>query len=213
MPFSAFMWPPPRRRKKAAQGSPSESNEAPATAVFMATGAFGAAYPVAKPFVSRSRRGSVAPPAGTGNTLKESSGFVAAVVIDTSNGSVIRLDALALHWPRIHKPAAKQLPASPCRPGYRERIAFRDNSQQTPMEHHSPETPVDSAPLGSCARSQTSCAFEVTVAYLHRLGAWVATGHRIHSFQPTQTRYIVGYVVDMMENLRSQCPGSKVCHI
>ncbi|KAG6003181.1 hypothetical protein E4U43_000954 [Claviceps pusilla] len=58
MPFSSFMWPPPRRRKVANTSSGVESAEHASSAVSIASGALGAAYQAAKPFVSRSRRGS-----------------------------------------------------------------------------------------------------------------------------------------------------------
>lgn len=119
MPFSAFMWPPPRRRKKAVQETPAESNEAPATAVSMATGAFGAAYSVAKPFVSRSRRGSAAPPAATGNTLKESAahgGRAIAATITSSLGKTGTAINQFRHASenRVSLPTSTSLPVAAC---------------------------------------------------------------------------------------------------
>ncbi|KAI6783868.1 uncharacterized protein J7T54_001744 [Emericellopsis cladophorae] len=67
MPFSAHMWPPPRRRVPNVEKD-AGTKEANNSAVSMATGAFGAAYSAAMPFVARSRRGSVAtPPVGAIN--------------------------------------------------------------------------------------------------------------------------------------------------
>jgi len=64
MPFSAHMWPPPRRRVPNVEKD-AGIKEANSSAVSMATGAFGAAYSAAMPFVARSRRGSAAtPPVG-----------------------------------------------------------------------------------------------------------------------------------------------------
>lgn len=73
MPFSAFMWPPPRRRL--AENKTPEAPEGGSSAVSMATGAFGAAYQAAKPFVSRSRRSSATNPIGQPTTLKESAAY------------------------------------------------------------------------------------------------------------------------------------------
>lgn len=70
MPFSAFMWPPPRRRK-VARKSVAETSEASNSAVSIASGAIGAAYQAAKPSVTRSRRSSANTPA-PGNTLRDS---------------------------------------------------------------------------------------------------------------------------------------------
>lgn len=89
MPFSAFMWPPPRRRK-ISQDAAAEGSEPSSSAVSIASGAFGAAYQVAKPFVSRSRRGSGATPGTTVQpTLKDSAvhgGRVIAASISSSLG-------------------------------------------------------------------------------------------------------------------------------
>ncbi|KAG5962659.1 hypothetical protein E4U56_003256 [Claviceps arundinis] len=66
MPYSSFMWPPPRRRKVAkASITNVDATEQPNSAVSIASGALGAAYQAAKPFVARSRRGS----ANNNNTL------------------------------------------------------------------------------------------------------------------------------------------------
>ncbi|KFH48836.1 hypothetical protein ACRE_001320 [Hapsidospora chrysogenum ATCC 11550] len=88
MPFSAFMWPPPRRRKPAQVQAP-DTAETGSSAVSIATGAFGAAYQAAKPFVSRSRRGSASIPPGSSSTLKDSAahgGRVIAAGISSSLG-------------------------------------------------------------------------------------------------------------------------------
>lgn len=78
MPFSASMWPPPRRR--VAENKTSETSEGSSSAVSMATGAFGAAYQAAKPFVSRSRRSSATNPTGQTTTFKESAAYGSRVV-------------------------------------------------------------------------------------------------------------------------------------
>ena len=88
MPFSAFMWPPPRRRKIAAQGVP-ETPEASSSAVSIASGAIGAAYQAARPYVSRSRRGSSNNPPATTSTFKDTAaqgGRVIAAGISSSLG-------------------------------------------------------------------------------------------------------------------------------
>ncbi|RSL58460.1 hypothetical protein CEP53_006123 [Fusarium sp. AF-6] len=88
MPSSAFMWPAPRRRKAAPESgtaTPDQTN----TAVSLATGAFGAAYQAAKPFVGRPRRSSANVPGVTSNTLKDSAamgGRVIAASISSSLG-------------------------------------------------------------------------------------------------------------------------------
>ncbi|KND94815.1 hypothetical protein TOPH_00681 [Tolypocladium ophioglossoides CBS 100239] len=71
MPFSSFMWPAPRRRKVASK-SVAETSEASSSAVSIASGAFGAAYQAARPFVTRSRRSSANIPATPANTLRDS---------------------------------------------------------------------------------------------------------------------------------------------
>lgn len=88
LPFSATMWPPPRRRKITPQGA-SETSETPTSAVAMASGALGAAYQVAKPFVTRSRRASANTTEASGNAFKESAaqgGRVIAASISSSLG-------------------------------------------------------------------------------------------------------------------------------
>lgn len=88
MPFSAFMWPPPRRRKAVPEPAP-ESSETSASAVTIATGAFGAAYQAAKPFMSRSRRSSAGLPSSGGSNFKDTAaqgGRVIAASISNSLG-------------------------------------------------------------------------------------------------------------------------------
>ncbi|KAL6896013.1 hypothetical protein HDV57DRAFT_507067 [Trichoderma longibrachiatum] len=73
MPFSAFMWPPPRRRKVTTTQKPSvEPPEPSSSAVSLASGAFGAAYQAAMPFVTRSRQGSSNSSNTAGSILKDS---------------------------------------------------------------------------------------------------------------------------------------------
>lgn len=69
MPFSAFMWPAPRRRKAAHETS--AETEASNSAVSIATGAFGAAYHAARPFVTKPRRSSANIPVATGAMFKD----------------------------------------------------------------------------------------------------------------------------------------------
>ncbi|KAG6026646.1 hypothetical protein E4U19_002526 [Claviceps sp. Clav32 group G5] len=96
MPYSSFMWPPPRRRKVAKKSTTNvDAAEQPTSAVSIASGALGAAYQAAKPFVARSRRGSannnntmsLSPSSGT--TLRDSAaqgGRVIAASISHSLG-------------------------------------------------------------------------------------------------------------------------------
>jgi hypothetical protein len=118
MPFSAFMWPPPRRRKTT-QEAPADTNEAPATAVSLATGAFGAAYQAAKPFVSRSRRDSGGLPSGAGNIFKDSAahgGRAIAASISNSLGKTGTAINQLRHSGenRVSLPSSTYLPASAC---------------------------------------------------------------------------------------------------
>lgn len=89
MPFSAFMWPPPRRRK-VIQDNAAEGSEPSSSAVSIASGALGAAYSAAKPFVTRSRRSSAANPGSANSTtFKDSAaqgGRVIAASISSSLG-------------------------------------------------------------------------------------------------------------------------------
>lgn len=87
MPFSAFMWPPPRRRKVAAKGA-SEASEAPGSAVSIASGAIGVAYQAAMPLVTRSRRSSSNAAAASGNTLRDSAAQGGRVIAATINSSL-----------------------------------------------------------------------------------------------------------------------------
>ncbi|KAG6219032.1 hypothetical protein E4U50_007146 [Claviceps purpurea] len=97
MPYSSFMWPPPRRRKVTKASTTNvDAAEQPTSAVSIASGALGAAYQAAKPFVARSRRGSannnnntisLSPSSGT--TLRDSAaqgGRVIAASISHSLG-------------------------------------------------------------------------------------------------------------------------------
>lgn len=89
MPSSAFMWPPPRRRKVANEIA-GEGSEPSSSAVSIASGALGAAYSAARPFVTRSRRSSaVNPGSGSSSTFKDSAaqgGRVIAASISSSLG-------------------------------------------------------------------------------------------------------------------------------
>lgn len=119
MPFSSFMWPPPRRRKLAQKGG-TESSEGSSSAVAIASGALGAAYQAAKPFVSRSRRGSsntVSPSAG--NTLRDSAaqgGRVIAASITHSLGKTGTAINQLRHTGenRVSLPPSVILPSAAC---------------------------------------------------------------------------------------------------
>lgn len=121
MPFSAFMWPPPRRRKIAPQGA-AETSEASSSAVSIASGAIGAAYHVAKPFVSRSRRGSSnnnANSATTTSTFKDTAaqgGRVIAASISSSLGKTgTAINQLRHNGEnRVALPSILNLPTSQC---------------------------------------------------------------------------------------------------
>lgn len=119
MPFSSFMWPPPRRRKVAQKGGP-EASEGSSSAVSIASGAIGAAYQVAKPFVSRSRRGSsnTVSPSG-GNTLRDSAaqgGRVIAASITHSLGKTGTAINQLRHTGenRVSLPPSVSLPSAAC---------------------------------------------------------------------------------------------------
>lgn len=120
MPFSAFMWPAPRRRKLV-QESGGDGSEPSSSAVSIASGALGAAYSVAKPFVTRSRRSSAANSGSASNTttLKDSaaqSGRVIAASISSSlgkTGSAIN-QLRQTGENRISLPPSTHPPASSC---------------------------------------------------------------------------------------------------
>ena len=119
MPFSAFMWPPPRRRQ-VTQARGAEQAEAPNTAVSIAAGALGAAYSAAKPLVSRSRRGSsntTSP--STGSTLRDSAaqgGRAIAATISHSLGKTGTAISQLRHTGenRVSLPAGGALPSAAC---------------------------------------------------------------------------------------------------
>ncbi|RDA92859.1 hypothetical protein CP533_2875 [Ophiocordyceps camponoti-saundersi (nom. inval.)] len=127
MPFSAFMWPPPRRRKVMAKTA-VEPPEASSSAVSIASGAFGAAYQAAKPFVTRSRRSSsnagiaaVAPATatGSGNMLRDSaaqSGRAIAATISHSLGKTSTAINQLRHTGenRVSLPHGTALPSAAC---------------------------------------------------------------------------------------------------
>ncbi|KJZ71781.1 hypothetical protein HIM_08801 [Hirsutella minnesotensis 3608] len=118
MPFSAFMWPPPRRRKLAAKSAP-EAAETSTSAVSIASGAFGAAYQAARPFVTRSRRSSSIAPAASGNILRDSAaqgGRVIAATISSSLGKTGTAISQLRHngENRVSLPPSSTLPAAAC---------------------------------------------------------------------------------------------------
>ncbi|KAF5003351.1 hypothetical protein FDECE_10099 [Fusarium decemcellulare] len=118
MPSSAFMWPAPRRRKaipESGTATPEQSN----TAVSLATGAFGAAYHAARPFVTRPRRSSANMPGVTSNTLKDSAamgGRVIAASISSSLGKTGTAINQLRHTGenRVSLPPSSSLPTASC---------------------------------------------------------------------------------------------------
>lgn len=118
MPFSSFMWPPPRRRKVAAK-SATEQTEVSGSAVSMASGAFGAAYQAAMPFVTRSRRSSGNVPATPANTLRDSAaqgGRAIAATISHSLGKTGTAISQLRHTGenRVALPTSAVLPSGAC---------------------------------------------------------------------------------------------------
>lgn len=123
MPFSAFMWPPPRRRKVAAKGAP-ETVDAPSSAVSIASGAFGAAYQAAMPFVTRSRRSSsnaaaAAAAAASGITLRDSAAQGGRVIAATISNSLGKTGTAINHLRhtgenRVTLPSSAVLPSAGC---------------------------------------------------------------------------------------------------
>ncbi|GAB0131805.1 hypothetical protein EsDP_00000264 [Epichloe bromicola] len=126
MPLSSFMWPPPRRRK-VAQNPSAEAAEQPSSAVSIASGALGAAYQAAMPFVSRSRRSSsntVSPSAGT--TLRDSAaqgGRVIAASISHSLGKTGTAISQLRHTGenRVSLPSSIMVPSAACVSWFRGR--------------------------------------------------------------------------------------------
>lgn len=118
MPFSAFMWPPPRRRK-VTQKPVAEPSEPSSSAVSLASGAFGAAYQVAMPFVTRSRQGSSNSSTTAGSILKDSAaqgGRAIAASITSSIGKTGSAISQLRHngENRVSLPPSSSLPSSSC---------------------------------------------------------------------------------------------------
>ncbi|KAF7551507.1 hypothetical protein G7046_g7705 [Stylonectria norvegica] len=118
MPSSAFIWPPPRRRERLPE-SGDATPEPPGSAVAIASGAFGAAYQAAKPFVTRPRRSSANIPNITGNTLKDSAamgGRVIAASISNSLGKTGTALNQLRHTGenRVSLPPSSILPSASC---------------------------------------------------------------------------------------------------
>ncbi|OPB39413.1 hypothetical protein A0O28_0051190 [Trichoderma guizhouense] len=118
MPFSAFMWPPPRRRK-VTQKPVAEPSEPSSSAVSLASGAFGAAYQVAMPFVTRSRQGSGNTSNSAGSILKDSAaqgGRAIAASITSSIGKTGSAISQLRHTGenRVSLPPSASLPTSSC---------------------------------------------------------------------------------------------------
>lgn len=87
LPFSATTWPPLRRQLPSGKIT-ADDQSSPATAVSIATGAIGAAYQAAKPFVSRSRRSSANAPALPAPTLRESAAQGGRAIAATITSSI-----------------------------------------------------------------------------------------------------------------------------
>ncbi|CAG9972182.1 unnamed protein product [Clonostachys byssicola] len=116
MPFSASMWPPPRRRKAVPEANSETAETSSNSAVSIAAGAFGAAYQAARPFVARSRRKSASPSTGNANTFKDSAahgGRVIAASISSSLGKT----GTAISQLRNTAENRVSLPSSPSPPG------------------------------------------------------------------------------------------------
>ncbi|KAM0459417.1 hypothetical protein ACHAPV_005604 [Trichoderma viride] len=118
MPFSAFMWPPPRRRKVTPKPA-AEPSEPSSSAVSLASGAFGAAYQVAMPFVTRSRQGSGNSASTAGSILKDSAaqgGRAIAASITSSIGKTGSAISQLRHTGenRLSLPPSSSLPSSSC---------------------------------------------------------------------------------------------------
>ncbi|OAA73925.1 hypothetical protein ISF_00826 [Cordyceps fumosorosea ARSEF 2679] len=118
MPFSASMWPPPRRRKIAPTAG-AESSEPASSAVSIASGAIGAAYQAAKPFVARSRRSSSNSAVVTTSTFRDTAaqgGRVIAASISSSLGKTGSAINQLRHTGenRVSLPPILSLPSSQC---------------------------------------------------------------------------------------------------
>ncbi|KFA55753.1 hypothetical protein S40293_01971 [Stachybotrys chartarum IBT 40293] len=114
MPSSASIWPPPRRRR-ATQDSAGDTPETTGTAVSIASGALGAAYQAAKPFVTRQRRSSGAMPTVTGNTLKGSAAHGGRVIAASITSSIGKTGT-AINQLRYSGENRVSLPQSPVLP-------------------------------------------------------------------------------------------------
>ncbi|EGX97165.1 hypothetical protein CCM_01824 [Cordyceps militaris CM01] len=118
MPFSASMWPPPRRRKIAPTAG-AESSEPTSSAVSIASGAIGAAYQAAKPFVARSRRSSSNSAGVTTSTFRDTAaqgGRVIAASISSSLGKTGSAINQLRHTGenRVSLPSIRSLPSPQC---------------------------------------------------------------------------------------------------
>lgn len=125
MPFSAFMWPPPRRRK-IAQKPAAEVSEPPSSAVSIASGAFGAAYQVAKPFVTRSRQSSATSSATAGTIFKDSAAQGGRAIAASISSSLGKTGSAINHLRhtgenRVSLPPSAALPSASCAAWIRNR--------------------------------------------------------------------------------------------
>ncbi|KAH7170304.1 hypothetical protein EDB81DRAFT_775030 [Dactylonectria macrodidyma] len=118
MPSSAFIWPAPRRRKAVLE-SGTATPEPSGSAASIASGAFGAAYHAAKPYVTRPRRSSANMPGVTGSTLKDSAA-IGGRVIAASISSSLGKTGMALNQlrhtgeNRVSLPPSSTLPSASC---------------------------------------------------------------------------------------------------
>lgn len=114
LPFSATTWPPMRRQLP--PGKPAiDDQSSPATAVSIATGALGAAYQAAKPFVSRSRRSSVNATAPPAPTLRESAAQGGRAIAATITSSIGKTGTAIGHL-RHTRDSRASLPPGPTGP-------------------------------------------------------------------------------------------------
>ncbi|PHH83043.1 hypothetical protein CDD82_3845 [Ophiocordyceps australis] len=118
MPFSAFLWPALRRRKVESKTT-TDSTEAATSAVSIASGALGAAYQAARPFVTRSRRSSAATPATPGHSLRDSAAQGGRAIAAGISQSLGKTGTAISQWrnaaeSRVSLPIGSTLPATGC---------------------------------------------------------------------------------------------------
>ena len=87
MPSSAFIWPPPRRRRDLPE-SAAASSETPSSAVSIASSALGAALGAARPLMSRPRRSSANSAGFTGSNIVDSASLGGRAIAATISNSL-----------------------------------------------------------------------------------------------------------------------------